>query len=187
MHVQFLNMILDAFLIFSSVLFGLSLAKIFSVFIVNKIGYVMFSTDELIDIPNFTVDLASKKSQDLIEYGLFILISISVFLVLSRLYKNRKYDNQHQILIGIVFLLFSSCTLLATFFSGYSGTNTILFVTIYSVFLVYISTILVKKKVDAEVRRLSIYNGVDDYILNNYYSVAEYEKFSILAPHPSKK
>jgi hypothetical protein len=45
----------------------------------------------------------------------------------------------------------------------------------------------VKKKVDAEVRRLSIYNGVDDYILNNYYSVAEYEKFSILAPHPSKK
>lgn len=160
MHVQFLNMILDAFLIFSSVLFGLSLSKIFSAFIVNKIGYVMFSTDELIDIPNFTVDLASKKSQDLIEYGLFILISISVFLVLSRLYKNRKYDNQHQILIGIVFLLFSSCTLLTTFFSGYSGTNTILFVTIYSVFLVYISTILVKKKVDAEVRRLSIYNGV---------------------------
>lgn len=109
-------MTLGMFLILSSALFGLSLAKIFSAFIVNKIGYVFFSPDNLINIPNLTSDMVNRKSHDLIEYGLFVFISLAVFLVLNSFYKKRRYDSRRQVLIGVSFLSFSACTLLTTFF-----------------------------------------------------------------------
>lgn len=148
------------FLILSSALFGLSLAKIFSAFIVNKIGYVFFSPDNLINIPNLTSDMVNRKSHDLIEYGLFVFISLAVFLVLNSFYKKRRYDSRRQVLIGVSFLSFSACTLLTTFFSGYSGTNTVMFVLVYSLFLAYVSTVFGEIKMDVGLKRLSVYNGV---------------------------
>ncbi|OGE18133.1 hypothetical protein A2769_02710 [Candidatus Daviesbacteria bacterium RIFCSPHIGHO2_01_FULL_37_27] len=123
-------------LILASFLFGSSLSEIFTKSIISKFGLNFFSSQFSSSIPAFSSQLAVVKTDDLINFGMTIFLSLCIFLLNSfNLKKETTYKNN---LLNIGFLLFAVSMFLQTHFVRFSGKEAIAcFILIQVLFLVF--------------------------------------------------
>lgn len=120
-------MILNFSLIISSILLGSTFSKIFAKILVYQKGVNLFSSGLAQNIPSFNLILAQEKSFDILEFLLFAVISIFIFILLTNIHKKRRYSPLQQTLMGLGNIIFAFFVYLSTVFANYSGVKTIVF------------------------------------------------------------
>jgi hypothetical protein len=145
-------MILDFFLIASSILLGSTLSKIATKMLVYQKGVNLFSILNPV--------LAQAKGYDILEFIVFIVASTVIFIPLIYLYKRRKYSLQQQILIGLGNIIFAFLVYLSIMFAYYSGVQTVIFSLVWY-FLISTASLFIPKNLPSWVEgKKAFFNGI---------------------------
>ncbi len=119
-------MILNFFVIISSVLLGSTFSKFFAKVFVYQKGINLFSSSLTQNIPAFNEKLAMDKSFDIMEFLIFVAISAIFFVIFYLIFNKRNYSPKQQIFIGLTNLIFAAFVYISTMFATYSGIYTII-------------------------------------------------------------
>jgi hypothetical protein len=153
-------MILNFFLIITSVLVGSILSKILAVVLVYQRGINLFYSSLGKSIPSFNLALAQSKSLDILEFVFFVTISIGIYLILYYLYRRRNLQMFPQLLVGLGNIIFAALLYLSVVFASHSGTDTVA-----SLFIWYLITFILSRFVPNaiptwEEGKRSVFNGI---------------------------
>jgi len=126
-------MIFYFLLIISSSLLGSTLSKIFAKILIYQKGINLFPSA----LSSMNNVLIQEKSYDILEYALFITVSIGIFFILYFINRKRKYNFTQQALIGLSNLAFAFFVYISVLFADFSGVITIVTVVLwYSIFFI---------------------------------------------------
>lgn len=165
-------MVINISAILSSILLGSSLSKIIAKLLVFQKGINLFSSGSIHGIKLLDLNFALGKSYDLIEFGLFLLLTTAIFSVYHLIYRKRKFSNSVSILIGVLQFVFASIIYVSTQFASFSGTRVLATVLIWIlisnllVLLVPVKNILLKEN------KISLING---FFLGFYLSIVAHK------------
>jgi hypothetical protein len=147
------------YLILASLFLGSALGNIFARLISKSLPISFFRGE----IPSFTPELSSLKTFDLLDFGLTVVLTLSIFginlLIQTVLNKNQtktKYAN----LIGIAYAVFAFIIFLQTHFVTSSG-KVIVFTVIVGQFVYIALTRLIRtKQIKATIKPIFVFNGI---------------------------
>lgn len=167
-------MLLNIFIIVSSVLLGSVIARIGASILVFQKGINLISTGVIEGGPLYTADYLSGKSFDLMEFPIFVLTSLGLFAILTFIFRKLKSGNAHQILVGASLTIFSVIANIATLFADSSGSQTIIFISAWCLVTAVLAYKVPAKLPAWEQGKSAVFNGV---ITGFYLSVLTH-KFS---------
>lgn len=152
--------ILVFFLTLSSLLLGSAFGKLLAKYLVFTKGINLFSQSLIQNTPLFDAEVARAKSFDILEFLLFIVISLAIFTIFALLYKRKKYTPLQQILIGSVNAIFAFFVYLSVVFVNSSGVQTIVFSAIWYTAIFVISFFLPKETPSWNKNKNALFNGI---------------------------
>lgn len=153
-------MVLHLLFIISSILLGSTLSKLTANYLVFQKHLNIFPNNLVGNIPLFTSELAKAKTLDFTEFLIFILFSTVTLLLLTLLFKSKKFNHPEDVLVGILYLILSFTFYISVTYAPYSGIQTIVFLLIlFSLLTLFLLKIPIKVTSLLEAKN-AISNGV---------------------------
>jgi len=153
-------MLMDLLFAASSVLLGSTISRILAKILVFQRGINLFSSGSIGSVQLFTPDFAAAKTYDLLEFILFVGISLCLFGIFYLVYRGNNYSKTKSVLIGSSFLIFGLITDLSTLFASYSGTQTLMLIAAWFLVAVWISTKIPGESLGWGESKFSVANGL---------------------------
>lgn len=140
-------MIFNLVSILSSGLIASVISRILAKQLVFEAGLNIFPDSGMSGIQLLSPQFALGKSYDLVEYILFILLSLIIFGLIYYLFiKNDKKSQSQNLFIGLSLFCISSVYNISTLFARSSGSETIISIFIL-IFLTYVSSSRLPEKI----------------------------------------
>jgi len=153
-------MLFNILLIISSVLLGSSLSRILAKILVFQKGLTLFPSTSIQGIPLFTQQFADSKSYDLLEFLLFIVISLLLSGIFYFIYRKKIYPPKTAALVGSVFVIFAFILNIATLFVGYSSVQTIILILFWCLTAIAMSRNIPAKLPNWLESKFAVMNGI---------------------------
>lgn len=140
------DLLFNLLLAATSVLFGSVVARIVAKILVFQKGLNLFPSGAIDGIQLFSRQFADSKSYDIVEFLLFILVSLGLFGLSYFVYRKNKYSPQKAVLVGMPLVIFAAIFNISTLFAGYSGTQTLVLMAVW-----YVITVALSRKIPEKI------------------------------------
>ena len=147
------------YLILASLFLGSALGNIFAQLVGKSLPISLFKGE----IPSFTPELSSLKTFDLLDFGLTVILTLSIFginLLIRKILNKDQTKTKHTSLIGIAYAIFAFIIFLQTHFVTSSG-KMIVFIIIAGQFVyIALARLIRVKRIQTKIEPIFVFNGI---------------------------